>query len=75
MENDSFTIFCNATGNPLPSITWLKNGAEVSNAGKFTVAKAQLKDNGTYTCLIKNGIGAPSTALVDVVVNGKYYAT
>ena len=72
-ENDPFSIYCNATGNPLPSITWLKAGVQISFGNKLTVTKAQLKDNGTYSCLASNGIGIPSTASADVMVNGMYF--
>lgn len=71
-ENDSFNIFCNATGNPTPIITWLKMGVHISVGQKVSVTRAQLKDNGKYDCFASNGIGTPSTASVDVVVNGKY---
>lgn len=71
-ENDPFSIYCNTTGNPPPTITWLKDGVEISVAEKLTVTNAQLKDNGTYICHASNGIGVPSTAPVDVVVKGKY---
>ena len=71
-ENDSFSIFCNATGNPLPTIKWLKMGKVVHVGERMTVPRAQLKNNGTYTCLASNGIGVSPMAFVEVIVNGEF---
>ena len=46
-------------------------GKSIASGEKLTVARAQLKDNGTYSCFARNGIGIPSTTTAEVVVNGK----
>ena len=56
----------------MPTITWKKLGVSIYVGQMLTVAKAKLKDNGTYTCHANNGIGGQSTASADVVVNGKF---
>jgi len=52
-ETDSFDIFCDATGNPPPIITWTKIGdnSKVYSTGKsLRVQKAEKSDFGTYRC-------------------------
>ncbi|MCJ8749980.1 hypothetical protein PDJAM_G00193750 [Pangasius djambal] len=59
------TFACDATGIPHPSLTWLKNGRVIENSeslemhilsggGKLQIARSQLSDSGTYTCLASN---------------------
>uniref|UniRef100_A0A8B9H722 Hemicentin-1 n=1 Tax=Astyanax mexicanus TaxID=7994 RepID=A0A8B9H722_ASTMX len=59
------TFACDATGIPPPSLTWLKNGRVIENSeslemhilsggGKLQIARSQLSDSGTYTCLASN---------------------
>ncbi|XP_040895666.1 hemicentin-1 [Toxotes jaculatrix] len=59
------TFSCDATGIPPPSLTWLKNGRPIENSeslemhifsggSKLQIARSQLSDSGTYTCLASN---------------------
>ncbi|XP_029988074.1 hemicentin-1 [Sphaeramia orbicularis] len=59
------TFACDATGIPPPSLTWLKNGRPIENSeslemhifsggGKLQIARSQLSDSGTYTCVASN---------------------
>nr|XP_061831771.1 hemicentin-1-like isoform X1 [Nerophis lumbriciformis] len=59
------TFACDATGIPLPSLTWLKNGQPLENSGslemhifsggsKLQIARSQVSDSGAYTCLASN---------------------
>ncbi|XP_067452563.1 hemicentin-1 isoform X1 [Thunnus thynnus] len=59
------TFACDATGIPPPSLTWLKNGRPIENSeslemhifsggSKLQIARSQLSDSGTYTCLASN---------------------
>uniref|UniRef100_A0A665U7P2 receptor protein-tyrosine kinase n=1 Tax=Echeneis naucrates TaxID=173247 RepID=A0A665U7P2_ECHNA len=53
------TLECNATGNPIPTITWLENGNTVSASVEETlvgevilsVLKVTVKKSALYTCL------------------------
>lgn len=64
----SSELSCQASGNPLPSITWLKNGQRmdsITNSNiQFTNINHTLfiyntsKDNaGEYTCVVENTVG------------------
>ncbi|TDH08782.1 hypothetical protein EPR50_G00101320 [Perca flavescens] len=59
------TFACDATGIPPPSLTWLKNGRPIENSeslemhifsggSKLQIARSQLSDSGTYTCVASN---------------------
>ncbi|XP_041648005.1 hemicentin-1 [Cheilinus undulatus] len=59
------TFSCDATGIPPPSLSWLKNGRPIENSeslemhifsggSKLQIARSQLSDSGTYTCVASN---------------------
>ncbi|XP_051803642.1 hemicentin-1 [Acanthochromis polyacanthus] len=59
------TFACDATGIPPPSLIWLKNGHPIENSeslemhifsggSKLQIARSQLSDSGTYTCVASN---------------------
>ncbi|XP_069112970.1 protogenin-like isoform X2 [Argopecten irradians] len=61
-----FNITCKATGNPTPSVTWLKDGEPFPNTserwatsfGVLVFTEADRSILGTYQCLAINGKGA-----------------
>ncbi|KAK1804810.1 hypothetical protein P4O66_003652 [Electrophorus voltai] len=65
--NDPLRLDCEASGLPVPSLTWLKEGSPVSsssNGVKVTVGgrvlsfdSAQVSDTGRYTCVAVNAGG------------------
>ncbi|XP_074524022.1 hemicentin-1 [Halichoeres trimaculatus] len=59
------TFACDATGIPPPSLAWLKNGRPIENSeslemhifsggSKLQIARSQISDSGTYTCVASN---------------------
>ncbi|KAI3368574.1 hypothetical protein L3Q82_025583, partial [Scortum barcoo] len=59
------TFACDGTGIPPPSLAWLKNGRPIENSeslemhifsggSKLQIARSQLSDSGTYTCVASN---------------------
>ena len=71
-EKQNVTVACNATGQPLPSITWSRlvglslpeDRAEVMN-GTLTIYGVTRNDGGTYICKAENILGSASdTSLV-----------
>ncbi|KAL0994526.1 hypothetical protein UPYG_G00123500 [Umbra pygmaea] len=56
-EGGSITLSCVASGNPKPSISWLREGKLVEDSGKYKVSDGSLtvlmvsrEDRGAYTC-------------------------
>ncbi|NXE93182.1 HMCN1 protein, partial [Menura novaehollandiae] len=65
-EKHKVTLTCEVSGNPVPQITWLKDGqalaedgdARIVSSGRFLhISNAQLLDTGRYTCLASNAAG------------------
>ncbi|XP_006065135.3 follistatin-related protein 4 [Bubalus bubalis] len=62
------SLRCHAEGIPMPRITWLKNGMEVStqmskqlsllaNGSELHIGSVRYEDTGAYTCIAKNEVG------------------
>ena len=60
------TLSCNATGNPVPTISWNRDGSPVNKDGRisFSNEKKQLTimnvsriDSGEYRCVAENRVG------------------
>ena len=67
-EGQNVTIFCNASGQPQPKVTWLKAVGTLQK-GRTTVLKETLtinkvtkSDGGTYICKAENVLGSVSVA-------------
>ncbi|NXX50442.1 HMCN1 protein, partial [Tricholaema leucomelas] len=68
-EQHRVTLACEVTGNPVPQISWLKDGQsltedeehKVLSGGRFLqISNAQVADTGRYTCLASNAAGEKS---------------
>ncbi|XP_067391212.1 hemicentin-1 isoform X2 [Emydura macquarii macquarii] len=66
VEKNPVTLICEASGIPLPSITWLKNGRPIllnssirilSGGRALRLMHTKVEDMGQYTCLVTNTAG------------------
>ena len=85
-EGDTATITCQATGRPLPNISWYLNSNSLVNGTKHTISEMSLNtttinstltimsvkssDVGTYTCNATNVVSNDSSSGV-LTVNGE----
>ncbi|KAM7393131.1 hypothetical protein PAMA_007992 [Pampus argenteus] len=79
------SLECNATGNPIPTITWLENGNTISGASVdetlvgeviLSVLKVTVNKPALYTCLASNRHSAGANtvkATARVTVTGRNY--
>ncbi|KAL9964707.1 hypothetical protein ACROYT_G028383 [Oculina patagonica] len=73
-ESGDLELFCNATGNPPPNITWSKAAdpsVQLSVDEVLKVKNISKTDSGVYQCRVSNGIGSVVLASVNVTVNYK----
>ncbi|XP_057676484.1 neuregulin 2a isoform X1 [Corythoichthys intestinalis] len=77
-EGSKLTVKCEATGNPLPTYRWFKDGNELKKSKKIRIKnsqknsrlqinRAKLEDSGNYTCVVENLLGKDnSTGTINV---------
>lgn len=77
MEGEKLiNLSCNITGNPEPSISWVKDGFSINNNTRISISKNNERltitnvsrtDSGEYQCVAKNRVGHyTSNSKVDV---------
>ena len=80
MEGENITLYCNATGNPEPSISWTKDGISISSNSRIslsddnkqlTITNVNRKDSGEYRCVAKNRVGNDTSDASTVYVHCK----
>ena len=85
-EGQSASFTCQATGQPVPTISWYFNGILLGNGAKYTISEtsvntttisstltimsAQSSDVGTYTCNATNVVSTDTSSGV-LTVNGE----
>ena len=76
-EGENVTLHCNATGYPFPTLSWTKDGSDISNNSRISfsaekkqlaITKASRVDSGAYRCVASNSLGNDTSmaAVVDV---------
>lgn len=62
-EGDNVSLFCNATGNPAPYVTWIRQstGAKLSTTEELVLPAITRFEAGQYRCIASNGIRNNST--------------
>ena len=64
VEGFGVILFCNATGNPQPNITWTKHGnnSVLSTSDTLNLTRLMRGDNGAvYKCKMENVVGSAET--------------
>ena len=73
-ESSNLELYCNATGNPPPNITW-SNAAnpsfKLASDEVLIVKNVSKNDSGVYQCMASNGIGRDALTSWIVTVNCK----
>ena len=80
-EGDNVTLSCNASGNPVPTISWTRDGSLVSSghqrisfeAGNrlLTITNVNRTDSGEYLCVADNSEGNDTSNAITLDVKCK----
>ena len=78
LTNTSITIQCPTSGVPTPTITWTKDGEQITNDSRYTIqddgslliSEAVDEDSARYTCIAESIFGEDS-ASSEVQIVGK----
>ena len=68
--NQSVDLYCNATGKPVPRLSWLHNSTVISGAtqSRLSIPTATTGSEGTYTCTASNEAGvAVAMAILNIL--------
>ena len=71
VEGTNVTFLCTATGNPTPTVTWMKDGSSVAE-GETLGFETSRNYSGKYWCLAKNGLGEAINTTVYLDVQCKF---
>ena len=87
VEGDTASFTCQATGEPVPTISWYFNGTLLANGATHTISETsintttinsiltimsvQSSDAGTYTCNATNVVSSDTSSGV-LTVNGEF---
>ena len=71
VENEEASFHCAAIGNPVPNITWIKDGITVAK-GDFLSFVANRDQSGEYWCKAENGLSKNVNASASLDVQCKW---
>ena len=75
------TFTCNARGNPVPAISWTRNGSPLDNSSrigfsdgkkKLTITNVRRTDSEEYRCVAENSVGNVTSNAAKLDVQRKY---
>ena len=76
------TLSCNASGNPVPTITWTRNGSVLTSSvprisfgaesRELTITTINRADSGEYRCVANNSEGNVTSNAATLDVQCKY---
>ena len=75
-EGEDVPLHCDANGDPIPLVTWRKDGRilqQSNTSTNFFITNIELRDAGTYVCTAKNRAGSVSQSILVRVIRCKYY--
>ena len=71
LEAANVTFHCNAIGNPVPKIKWIKDGETVASGNTLSFINTNRNQSGKYWCLAENGLNLTANASADLDVQCK----
>ena len=80
-DGNNVTLSCNASGNPVPTITWTRNGSVLTSSvprisfgaesRELTITTINTADRGEYQCVANNSVGNDTSDAATIDVQGK----
>ena len=80
-EGGNLSLSCNATGNPVPKISWNKDGSPISSNSRIslsqddkqlTIRNVNRTDSGEYRCVADNSLGNDTSNAAKLYVQCKW---
>ena len=75
-EGEDKSLHCDANGDPIPLVTWKKDGQILQQSNTTTsifITNIELRDAGTYVCTAENRAGSVSQSILLRVTRCKCY--